>query len=1213
MSGGAQNIFVICGDRLFSGQSDISGPPADVRLQIAKAIAPSLGGYPESGGTTRQDDSPLAKTTNAARELLRSGAPRRAIKMLEGLLKDLPREANARDVFRIKANIGYCHLQLDNRDQALIMLDDAVASAPGDPKTSAVTAFAMTLRGQVEDAVAYAEAGLKTDPDNVELAAQLIESSLQIEDGSVTGILDKIPVALRERERVCLAICHLLRLRGGTNWWAKARASARRFPANAIFVLFAAEADVDEIARTARRDTHRPLTGTERDRLRSAADTLDGIWRGMKGSEVPRRDDGVSALSTAMVAHAILEERESACSSAADLVVHTDHVDLLVNALQVALFFDDNATAGAIAEKLPDDGQAGFLKGVQAFNGGDWSGAARIFASLEIPDEERRFVATVVTLAPLTKTSKPADTTDVEAIAAAKEAAEGDTRSLIIVARVARNRGVPDLADAAFREALALIGATTSYPERIMVASYAHSMGAYDQVVRTLDGHVDTAAWSKELQWLTDGHAGERPARARNIAFFDGLPRDVRRLTSIARAHGSVLIDARREREAERILQRVVDAEPGDVFALLKLVEAQQRQGRATEARHTVIAAREDQLGGPLIHRIQFIRELAGAGAFDRALAYAYGLVRSRPDRGAAALAYVQLLLGNGENIKLPAPSTVATGTWVALRADNGEQDAFLIEEGPPFLGLDVVAPHIERARRLLGLGVGAIFETDSGRFLKRWTVTEIDSGHRRVLKILLDNFGARYPADAEHLRSMSMADGDVQPVLDMIKEQGEAKLEATRQLYVAGPLPLAMAARAVGSDVASLAHHLRLSGFEIDTCGTDPKERESGRRLAAEKRGAGAVLDSYTAIVCAETNALPLVARWFGTVTVAASTLDELDRMAAQMAANRGRSTLTLAWVNGQIVRQNVDDAMIDGHLASLAQVREAIEAHCEVKPVLLPNDLEEEMVTFVRETAREDLDAMFLSAASGTCLLSEDLHLRAMSAALRKVDGLWLQAVIDAAQTAAAIEDAEVVRLLAALAARRHRHLWLDLPTLEIIYRHASIDEFRAICTFLGGRTANMLTHSLLAIRFLRKIWDEPGEDLRRWSFTSAILATLMRGQTRWALWYAFVWRCSEYPEGLRKYLVEWMRGHFLPEYEVAANIPIATRMIHSMVRSALGSVSLDILLSPSGRRASPEIRTSRERSSTEIRRGPRSEPTHDASRKNSRKRQRRRQRNR
>lgn len=1109
------------------------------------------------GGKHKRDltavESSLSREIDAYRDLLKAGFPSRASTSLQALLDKLPEGATPYIRFRIKANVGYCLLHLSDNEGALTWLDDAVDSAPTEPKAVATQAFALMVRKDFAGAVRLAKEGLAKDPTNEDLAGHLIEASTHLEGAADPEPL--VPVHLLDRERVLIARCLLHRQRENRPaWWRLARHGAKRFPENEMLRLFEAEGVIDEIARATRNEIQRPLTEAERASLRRTAFELEAIWRRIKGSEVPEREDGLAALSTCMVAYRLLEDGPKAVAMAADLVYRSDFEPALIIAVQVALAFDDVAVADVGLAKLPDTGEAGFIKGMAEINRGDKARAVEILAKAEIPAQERLFVDSMIALLPLEDVVSPGDEAILERVRVASVA---EPRTLVVVARMAKRRNLVDLAKFAYEEALNRIGPEMSYPARLMVASYAYDLGDYGTIIRTLHDNIDCGAWTKELQWLSDAHASETPSRQRNLRFYDKLPKTVRKLSTIASGHASVLLDFGRVAEAETILRKVVVDAPSNPFARLKLIEALRRQDRTDDVAQVVIDVDEKALVGPVTLRLMLAHALREFGEAHRALLYAYDLLRSAPNQPRIALGYVGLVLGGGGSI-IPPIGSIGDGCWVSLESASGELDAFVIDNGTSFLGVDVVPVEHDRARRVVGLRVGDHFEAVGlGDRSQTWTIKEVKSKFLHVFHVIMDEFERRFPA-TNGLWRFTLKDDDVQPMLDLIREQAEARRDNVRRLYIEGNLPLAIVARTMGSDAASFAQYLRFLGFDILTCGGSIEERDQGLSNARDYRNAGAVMDTYTAVVAAEIEALGPLRDWFGTLAIARSTIDEIDGQIAQSNAGLGRLAMTVAFDKGQFVRQDITDDMLSRQIDALHVLKARLLSHCEVVAVALPDDVIEEVARFTRETGREAMDPMFLAGARGDVLLSDDLPYRRIAEGLTKVDGTWLQVVFAAVHANGGIRDTDMTRLCVYLAARRHGTLMLDFPLLKLLFEHCSPEEFDVVCHFLGGANADMRSHSHLAASVIQWLWSQKDPEPKRERGTSAILRALLRQRNSdWTVWLAFIWLGAQGNQPLRSFLVRWMHGHFLPTkvVGVAVNVWIAAarsvsrrRVIHA-----------------------------------------------------------------
>ena len=1078
-------------------------------------------------------ETTLNKQVDVYRDRLKAGYPKEAAGRLKEMLATLPAEASPYIVYRIKANIGHSLLQMQDQEGALAWLDEAVLGAPNESKAIATKAFMFIVRKDQAQAAEFAKRELGANPDNEDLAAHLIEACTDLYDG--TDPLALIPPALLERERVMVSTCLLHRQRGNqAAWWAVARAGSSRYPGNHLLKLFSAESHVDEIARATRNEIYRPLTTAERVKLSKSADSLGATWTAMKRSEVPLRDDGVAALSTAMVARRLLEEGSTAVALASELIEHTDFEPALVLAVQVALAFDDDAVAARGLAKLPDTGPGGFIKGMVAFNKGEWDDAVALFERCEIPEAERLFIDCAIRLAPFARSDAPQNQ---EALDAARNAAATEPRSLMVIAKLANRRGFAELSGRAYKDAVALIGRDMRLPARITIA--AHAVDAHDHgaVIRALDGYLDTGAWTDELQWLADAHASETPHRKRNARFFEELPETVRGIPTIARGHASVLANVGRLDESEVVLRRLVRETPSDPFCHLTLIWVLRRTKRDDEAKQIIVEADENTFDSAPTYRMHWARELREAGEPRRALALAYGLLRSFPDRPQLSLGYVGLVFGDTSQTIIPDHARVEPGCWVSISDASGRTDSFVIDEGAPFMGLDVVSPNLDRARNVLGLDVGQSFDVPGllGR-PQTWTVTEIKSKYLHALHVVLNGFQKRFPT-VNGLWEVRMPEGDVQPALEIVREHAQARREAAERLYIKGNMPLCIAAASTASDVFAFAQYVRSLDADIATAGGTLFERASGIRLATEYRGSGAVLDTYTAATAAEMGVLEFLREWFGRLAVPGSTIAEIDGLIAQISSGLGRPSMTIGVIEGQLVREDVTDDIRQRRIEALKALKKRIEDSCEVVPVTLPDDASDEVADFARNLGPHILDAMFLAASRGDLLVTDDLHYRQLALGLTKVDGAWLQAVILAAREAGTLATVDQARSLVGLSELRHAHLWLDLPSLMVLFEEASEEGFVSACRYVGFKAADMQAHCAIVALFLNTVWSAKDQGLKREARTSRIVTALLRHRTEdWPVWFACLYLYADGETRVRRHLMAWLKGHCLGVRHVA-----------------------------------------------------------------------------
>jgi hypothetical protein len=142
-------------------------------------------------------------------------------------------------------------------------------------------------------------------------------------------------------------------------------------------------------------------------------------------------------------------------------------------------------------------------------------------------------------------------------------------------------------------------------------------------------------------------------------------------------------------------------------------------------------------------------------------------------------------------------------------------------------------------------------------------------------------------------------------------------------------------------------------------------------------------------------------------------------------------------------------------------------------------------------------------------------------------------LQAALNEAFKAGVIERPNVVKAYVRLAARRHDHLRLDAVILRDAYDRCSdtnLTEFEVLTHFIGGKHADMRSHTMVAGQFLAGLWKQNVVSLKVQAATGMLLKKLLRSRKEdWFVWLALVLFVGG--NAFVRYVADWLRGHFLP----------------------------------------------------------------------------------
>ncbi len=1073
----------------------------------------------------------LDRQVDQYRELLRGGSAKTALKLFRKFQDELPPGASAKLRFRVKANIGHCYIQMGDFVEAQRWLLEGYGLAPSEPNAVANKALAFILAERFMDALEVCRAALKTNSGNELAASYLLQAAVPLSE--IVDPLELIPLKLREKDEVVLA--HALFLRGRERrpeWWTFARNAAKRFPANKTIALLASESYVEEAIQHPDFQRERKLVPELREALLGAATILDDHWAELRSSEVPTRPDALGALVNAMVAHQALGDFSKAVELAREVTDRARDEASLTNAFQVAQVSNESELAERALDAIAiPSARVKFFRAMLHLERNEWEEAAECLAVADVPDTERCIADTVIRLTSLRESKSPADEAEFSKVL---KVAAPDPRSLVMVARVALFRGFSGIAEEAQGAALKLITPESSLMARGMVGAYLADRGEISGMIDVLDGHVPVDRPSRELQWLADAHASERPARERNLKFFESLPPEVVALPSYARSHGNVLLDRGDVPGAETRFRTAVEAHPEDTFSVLKLSEALHRLGHEAEAKAKafVLGVQEDRLLGPPEHQMAFARLLLNFGQPSRALRYAYQLVRKHSDNPRIAMGYVGLVFGDKDENIIPDSTTVAADTWVVVESAHGDRNAFIVDAGEPFLGIDVLGPEHEFVKRITGLKVGDTVELPKPfGVTESWSVVEIKSKYLQVLHVLMNDFERRFPNHGGMWR-FSVKEGDVAPVLDLIRKKSEADREIAKS-YTEKAVPLAFVARMMGGRPGSFAHFLRRLGIDVLTCQGGLDERDAAIAVAVAFRGTGVVLDEFTVWVAAEMGILDILKAWFGRVLIPQVVIDAIDDLIEDERAGLGHRTMTVGWHDGQFLKQDVTDELIQQQVAALEKLKSDILEHCEPHSVVLPDGIGDFTTKVVKLIDDHALDPVYLALKEHVPLLSDDLRYRSVAAVIGLSEGLWIQAALIAALRAGVADSKRAYAAFVQLAARKHKHVTLDQAALRGVLEVSqdTLTEFDAVTDYIGSPDADMVAHVKVTAALLLQLWSSDNPDLKVQRATGMITSKLLRYRTDWFTWLALLIVFIRGNSALLSYLTSWLAGHFLP----------------------------------------------------------------------------------
>jgi tetratricopeptide (TPR) repeat protein len=1108
---------------------------------------------PPGDSTTVQSvlEAQLDAEIDAYREIANQGKPTTAQPLLEALLARIGGSASGRILFRVKANIGACLLAFCEDDRAAELFAEAYEHAPSEPKAVANKAFALLLQGRWSELLSFGAEALAADPSNEGLAGYVVQAARF--DPSIQDPLLLVPEGLRQSLAVKIGLVDLLRFRGRIpEWWEAARLARAAYPGDIHATEFAAEADLDEILRDD--EFHHTLLFKPGDRARveAAAAVLQQLWDKARTSEGKLRPEQTALCGNLIVAyHAVRDLPRAIAIARQGLALAPNDVEIATRAAVAAIDGHDEALAREALARLPPGPDATVLAFRFHAQQGDWAAVAELARqdATCIPDVERPIITAAARLAEIKLAPGPQMAEQIKAVGA--QVAE-DARASIVVADFAQMAGIDDIAEEAFRAALARIDGQSHIAGRLMVAMHAARRGTWASVADLLDGHVAEDQDSQELRALATALVNDSPVRQRALRFFERLPRPVRELPFYLHAEGLLHFNRGALKQAEEGLRRAI-AVSRDLTNYLALFATLRRRERRSEVRVILEALDPTTLEGTPGQKMYLAQEMQAAGMAAKAQAFAYDVLQAGRNDPEVALRYFGLMMLDPNGRTLPRMRRVGVGAWVRLEGTHGESHSFIVADGNDRPAEGILSPRHPIAAAAMGLKVGAGF-TIASAFgdNAQWRVAEIKHKYIHALHDIMEHFQTRFP-DAKGLYRITMHEGDVQPALDQVKRMSESNRQLA-DLYLRQHLPMVMVASRLGGDPIGFAEYIRSLDHDLEVCRGDEPERLAARETITHRRAGGAVLDTYTAWTLATMDALDVLVAVFGTVLAPQSVLDEL-RILRDKEVWSGGPSMTVSWQNGKFVRQDHTPEDIEGRRRFIGEQIEKIERVCRIEASTAP-DVPTKVAAFLTETfGYHVLDSANL-ARDGAVLVAEDRYFRELAEAAVAVRSVWLQPIFAFATDEGLITRERYADLIVKLAWRRHGHLALDEGTLLGVLaadQLPGLANFQAVTRFMGTERAEIRSHITVASSFLEHIWTT--EDIPRAAVKAAtgiVLRQLCRfRKSDWAVLLALLKEGA--PDAMRDYMAQWEVGHFLPTADLqAADQQLAAFQIQLLTRS-------------------------------------------------------------
>jgi tetratricopeptide (TPR) repeat protein len=1079
-------------------------------------------------------DTLLDRQIDEYRDMLNTGQPRTALRLLEGLWSSLPPSVGGRIRFRIQTNIAACKLHLGDHKSAGALYLDAYEHAPTEPKAASLKVLGHILLDQAAEARAFGLASLGGNCDQGPLVAHLIIAAKLLPDEDDPFRI--ISPELEHDPSVAVAKIDYLRTRSDRGaWWQLAHDAHARHSDNENLRRFAAEADIDEGCKWADDHARTVLPAEFRERIIKATNTLRELWDEALQSEDAWGDLQASLGSSLSTGYRLLRRYERAKAIILQgLERFPDDALLLEQHLLIAVEEGDATAVKDTIGKLPPSRDAIFGRLQVCANKGDWAGINELADQTDISkftEDDRAFFESLSLLSGC-KLSTIADPRTAIADLLAKYPDQAVVP--IVLHEVAVQAKDPIWSGQLYQVAL-YRRASLNSASRSMLARIAEQEKDADTVVDLLDGHVYIDQDSDDLRILARGFVNGT-ARQAAVAFVDELAADLASQPFYARVVGSIHFNRGALPQAEEAFRKAIAADASDLAAHLGLLNTLLRQDRRDLVEEHLRELRPGELKGPPAQKMGLAQLFAAFGRGEDALSLGYETALNNRDDLRAVQLYIGLILPDPTGALIPdVGPEIQMDCWVLLERSDGHRLALVIESGPNRPSLDHYSPEHGLAKMLIGRKKDdVIVSTPPLGTEETWRVVDFKHKFLALLHDIMETLPSRFPT-AQGIYRFQVKENDLAPFLDQVKSLSERDAEIFN-LYLRDGYPLGLASSLLGRSSIEFAGQVVGRGEVVRTCfGTGP-ERRAAIASVYSANHRGIVLDSYTAWVAYSLGLIEVLKSLFGRVALPQSSIDELLEWRQRFEPTGDQPLMTIGYAQGRYFREEIPAERLAQAVVTINTGIETLRHELEVLPAaapLGPSALEKVLLGLVQHGF---LDPVYLSAAEDLLLVSEDLHYRNLARQLHRRHGVWLQVVLMIALDTGRIEPTAYAHAICDLAIRRHDHVALSAATLVALAmeeQNGSMDRFRAAAAFIGTDNADLESHQRVSWEFLRAIWETNLPYVRRAKAASIILERLVHLMFQRnilpAAYSAMIANSRNQPL-LEECLVAWARGHFI-----------------------------------------------------------------------------------
>lgn len=341
-------------------------------------------------------------------------------------------------------------------------------------------------------------------------------------------------------------------------------------------------------------------------------------------------------------------------------------------------------------------------------------------------------------------------------------------------------------------------------------------------------------------------------------------------------------------------------------------------------------------------------------------------------------------------------PTKVDIGTAVCIEIDKKKW--FILEDRPDKdLKFDEINSNNPLFNQLKGKKVGdEIIVNENSISPQKGKIIEIKNKYVHAFHESMERvkFSPKYLG----VDSFSLGDDketQFDPIFNVLKEKHE-RTSQLEKIFKEQWIPLNLLSEGANSNILDTWRYV-VSNPELGLrCYTNTTQENNAIKLLKNKHRL--IIDLVSLFTIHELDVTENIINAFGKLGIVQSSIDVLNQILYQVAANRGREYTNTAWIRGRPVGINVTPEDTERSIKYLEELIQWVKSNCEILPCNAALNVNRENRNKLNELLGKSFtDTLLVSSEPGNLLYSDDCAFRRLAKLEYDVDGVWTQGVLD------------------------------------------------------------------------------------------------------------------------------------------------------------------------------------------------------------------------